>query len=332
MGRGDARWTDLSAKKRQTIGIDIGGTNVKAGVVDDRNVMVAKKSIATEAERGFQHVFDRIVALIDELIGSAGLSRAELAAIGCGSPGPLSHDAGIIYAAPNMPGWTNIALRELLEGAVGVRVSLENDANAAAFGEFTSGAGRGARHMVMLTLGTGIGGGIVANGRLLRGAFENAGEIGHFILYPDGQACPCGQRGCFERYASASAVARRFQRAALTGAETSLNNETVTSHKVATAARSGDALAKRIWDEACRDLARGCVSVQRLVSTRRFVLGGGLSGAGDQLLGPLRRHFAELTWNIADDVPEFELARLGNDAGVIGAAALARLEYDGASE
>lgn len=316
---------------RYTIGIDLGGTNIKGGVLDASGTLVHRRSIETQAERGFEHVFARLVRLVEDLTRDAGLAKSDIAAIGYGTPGPLSHRKGIVYASANLPGWKNIPLRERFSAATGLPVTLDNDANVAAFGEFVAGAGRGVRDMVMLTLGTGIGGGVIVNGELVRGALENAAEIGHMIAVPDGRACPCGQRGCLERYGSANAVAERLVEAMQAGENSSLKagleaGETITSVEVAQAARAGDALALRIWDETCYYLAIGCVSLQHVLNPARVVLAGGLIGAGEQLLDPIRDHFHRQTWRLAEDFPQIELATLGADAGVIGAAALARSE------
>lgn len=316
-------------RRQYTIGIDLGGTNIKAGVLDAAGELVCRRSIPTEADGGFEHVFGRLVGLVTDVIGAAGLERADITGIGCGTPGPLSHAAGIIYASPNLPGWENIPLRERLSTATGLPVTLDNDANAAAYGEFVAGAGRGLRDMVLLTLGTGIGGGIILNGQLLRGAFGNAAEIGHMIVAVDGRACPCGQRGCLERYASANAVAERFVEAVQAGADTQLrervaSGQALSSADIAAAARTGDELARRIWDETCLFLAVACVNMQHVLNPQCVVLGGGLIGAGRQLLEPVREHFRRQAWQLAADHPRIEFAELGDDAGVIGAAALAR--------
>jgi glucokinase len=310
-----------------TIGIDLGGTNIKGGVCDPQSALVHKSSIDTEADRGSEHVFGRIVALVNQLVADAKISKADVRAVGVGAPGPMSHQKGIIYAAPNLPGWENFPLRSRLAEAVGLPATLENDANAAAYGEFVAGAGKDVSSLVMLTLGTGIGGGVVLDGKLWRGAFDNAGEIGHTIVVADGRRCPCGQCGCLERYSSASAIAERLVEAVRGGAESLLKErvaagEAIDAGAVAAAASAGDALASRMWDEACLYLGLASVNLQHLLNPERIVLSGGLINAGDQLLIPVRQHFERLTWKIAPDHPQIVLATLGGDAGVVGAAAL----------
>jgi len=312
-----------------TIGIDLGGTNIKGGVCDAAGGLLVTHEIETQAERGFEHVFARLLGLVDELLRKAGIGKADVAGIGLGTPGPLSHSRGIVYNAPNLPGWVNVPLRERFSRATGLPVVLENDANAAAYGEYVAGAGKDVSSLVMLTLGTGIGGGIVLDGRLWRGADESAGEIGHMVLVPGGRTCPCGQAGCLERYASANAVAERLVEAIRAGNACSLTADiergrAVDARQVLRAADAGDALAARIWDETCYYLALGCLSLERLLSPELIVLAGGLTNAGRRLLEPVQTHFQKLRWHLMPATTRITFATLGTEAGTIGAAALAR--------
>lgn len=307
-----------------TIGIDIGGTNLKAGVLDARGAVMSKVSRPTEADGGFEHVFGRLVQLVDDLLAEGKHDRASIDGIGVGVPGPLSHARGFLYGAPNLPGWVNIPLRDKFSDATRLRVVVENDANSAAFGEYIAGAGRGAADLILLTLGTGIGGGVILGGRLIRGHFDNAGEVGHLIAAPGGRPCPCGQKGCLERYGSANAVSLRYAEA-LHGDAARAHEDEVSAHEVANRALAGDPLAAAIWDETCYYLATACVTLQHVLNPERIIIGGGMAEAGAQLFDPIRAHFKKLTWQIAPDHPEIVPAELGNDAGMIGAAALARL-------
>ena len=312
-----------------TIGIDLGGTNIKGGVCDEHGQLLVRDSIETEADHGLDHVLARMAGLVAELKERANLANSRIAGVGVGSPGPLSHEKGIVYHAPNLPGWVNVPLRDRLSALTRLPVVVENDANAAAFGEFTAGAGRDVRHLVMMTLGTGLGGGIVLNGKLWRGAFDSAGEIGHMVIVPNGRPCPCGQLGCLERYASANAVAERLAEAVRAGEQSALKpkvlgGEPFDARDVLGAMAAGDKLASRIWDETCYYLALASVNMQHLLNPELVVLAGGLINAGDRLLRPVREHFDRLSWKIAPDAPRIALATLGNDAGTIGAAALAR--------
>jgi glucokinase len=227
-----------------------------------------------------------------------------------------------------LPGFVNVPLRDRFAEATGLPVSLENDANAAAYGEFVAGAGKDVRNMVMLTLGTGIGGGIVQDGQLVRGFFDNAGEIGHTIIVPNGRPCPCGQHGCLERYASANAVAERLAEAIRGGEESTLrptveSGQPFDARNVLKAADDGDALATRIWDETCFYLALSVVNIQHMLNPELVVFAGGLINAGPRLTERVRTHFDQLAWKIAPDAPRIALATLGTDAGTIGAALLA---------
>lgn len=315
-----------------TIGIDIGGTNIKSGLLDAQQRILSARTIETLSEAGFEACLVRILALIDELISAAGLSKPQIGCIGVGVPGPLSHARGVVLNAPNLKGWVNIPLRDRLQEGAGLRCVIENDANCAAFGEFRMGAGVGTRDMVMLTLGTGIGGGIVLGGQLVRGHFDSAGEIGHTIVDPDGRACPCGQRGCLERYASANAVAERFAEAVLADpkadsplAQAVRRGVAVDSADVLAARNGGDALAARIWGEMTQFLGIACVNLQHILNPELIVLGGGLVNAGADLLEPVRQQFGRFQWRMCPDFPRIELATRGEQAAVFGAAALARV-------
>ncbi len=311
-----------------TIGLDLGGTNIKGGVCDAAGRLLVRGSIETQAERGPEHVLTRMAGLVHEVLTLSGVPRERVRGLGVGVPGPMSHARGMVYSAPNLPGWKDLPVRDRMAELTGLPVVLENDANAAAYGEFAAGAGRHVRTMIMLTLGTGIGGGVVIDGRLWRGFFDNAGEIGHTIVAPEGRACPCGQRGCLERYSSANAVAERLAEAVAAGADSVLRSkveadEPFDARDVVAAMEAGDATAAKIWDEACRCLALTVVNLQHLLNPELVVFAGGLINAGPRLMDPVQAHFARLGWKIAPDQPRLALAKLGTDAGTIGAALLA---------
>jgi glucokinase len=308
-----------------SIGIDLGGTNLKAGICDAQGVLTTQHTVETQADLGFEHVFARMVRMVDELMTLAQLAPDDVAGIGVGAPGPLSRAEGIIHNAPNLPGWVHIPLRDRLAAAIGLPVTLENDANAAAFGEFVAGAGRDSRNLVMLTLGTGVGSGIVLDGRVWHGADDSAGEMGHTILVPGGRPCPCGQNGCFERYCSASAIATRLVEAVEAGQDSILaadirTGRAIDAANVERAKAAGDPLAVRIWDETCYYLALGCITLERLLVPDLIVLAGGLIGAGDRLLVPVQENYAKLRWKLTPQVTRIALSTLGGEAGVIGAA------------
>lgn len=315
------------------IGIDLGGTNLKGAAVDRRGRILARQVRPAHIDRGPNAVVDEMVRLVNGLLAEESLTRSDLAGVGIGTPGPLSVREGRIIRAANLPGWENVRLRDLLRDRLNTTVMFDNDGNAAAYGEFWAGAGRESDDLVMLTLGTGVGSGIVLGGRLLHGHFENAAELGHTIVVPDGLPCACGQRGCLEQYSSAGAVARRVVAAIQNGGQSELSKavqarETIDAARVVQCAQSGDALCSRIWDEACLYLAVACVNIQHAFNPACIVLGGGMSRAGSFLLDRVMEHFTRQQWSLHDDFPTITLGKLGYDAGVIGAAGLVWQEAD----
>lgn len=310
------------------VGVDLGGTNIKAGLVDENAVVKNRFSVPTGIEQGPDKVVANITVAAERAIEEAGVSRKDVAGIGIGSPGPMSHRQGLVINPGNLPGMKNVPLRDLVTKSTGIPSTLENDANAAAWGEFWAGAGKGVQDLVMFTLGTGVGGGVITEGKLLRGFFENAGELGHMLVQPGGRLCSCGQKGCLEAYSSAYFLARRAEEFIAQGRPSSLKSyvdrgEAIMAEHVDAAARAGDELARQVWDEACYFLAVACVIMQHVSNPQRVVMAGGLIAAGDALLQPIRKYFSELTWKLLDDGPEILFATLGNDAGFIGAAGCA---------
>ncbi len=314
-----------------TIGIDLGGTFIKAGLVDGEGAILSRASVATDLSRGPAGLLADMAGLVKALLGSPGDPgrRNDLIAVGLGSPGPLSPSRGLIYKCANLPGLEGFAIRDELGEKLGMPVAFDNDGNMAALGESWLGGGRGAGDMVMLTLGTGVGAGVIVDGVLLHGHFENAAELGHMIVQAGGLPCTCGQSGCLERYCSASSVARRAKEALGEGRSSRLTElvaegEEITSEHVARAAREGDTVCHQIWDEACVCLAVACVNIQHTFNPARIVIGGGMSAAGDFLFDCVRGHFERQRWSLAEDFPKIVPAELGNDAGMLGAAKLAR--------
>lgn len=322
------------------IGIDLGGTNIKAAVVDRDGNILHRLEQPTEASRGPGPVMDDLADIVRRLSPSPsqGVSRGDgkhpplppgegrgegtidrVIGIGLATPGPLDLREGRIVHTANLPGWKDVSIRDALRQKAGLPVTLENDANAAAFGEYCAGAGRGRDDLVVLTLGTGVGAGVILNGRILHGHFDNAAELGHMIVVVDGLPCPCGQRGCLEQYASATAIVRRARQYCDAHEAVPL----LRAEDVANDAANGDPLCERVWDEACLYLAIACVNIQHAYNPSKIVLGGGLSNSGALLLDRVIAHFRKHTWSLHTDAPEIVLAQLGPDAGVIGAAMLA---------
>ncbi|MCK6455662.1 MAG: ROK family protein [Phycisphaerae bacterium] len=310
------------------IGIDLGGTDIKGGLVAHDGRVLERRIVATEAFGGPDHVVGRIIALAQSLRESAASRGIEVAGVGIGAPGSISSREGMIVSPPNLPRWDRVPVVEPVRSAISLPISLENDANAAVLGEFWRGAGRDCDDVAMLTLGTGIGGGVMLGGQLWRGRFENAAEFGHMIVEMNGVACKCGQRGCLEAYASATATAARATDRVWRGEASSLKTlldraGALTARDVVEAASAGDSLAAQVWDETCGYLAVACVNLQHVLNLERIILAGGMSAAGVPLLDGVRRHFDRLMWPDVGDRPQLVLAELGNDAGFIGCAYLA---------
>ncbi|MFN0073173.1 MAG: ROK family protein [Chloroflexota bacterium] len=302
------------------VGIDLGGTKIAAAVVIADGTVLERTLVPTEAEQGRDHVISRLVDVVQELREDTDRS---IAAVGIGAPAPLSPSRGIIWEAPNMPGWEQVPLRDILEGRLGLRVALENDARAAGLAEARLGAGRDVRDMLYVSVGTGIGGALILDGKLHRGATETAGELGHMVMNPDGPICGCGNRGCLEQYAAGPAIERRAGELLRGGAESSLSSlsrEEITGERVADAARRGDGVGLRAYREAGAWLGAGIASVVNLVNPSLVILGGGVANTGELLLSPLRASVRQHSLARSYEGLRIEQAQLGTDAGILGAA------------
>jgi len=311
------------------VGIDVGGTNVKIGLFDSELEQICKTSITTNADMGPDIVIDNMAKTVEKLVAQAGLSLENITAVGIGTPGPAKYSEGIIIKSTNMPKFKNVPICKMLNEKLGAPVVFDNDANVACWGEYAVGAGKGVKDIVFFTLGTGIGGGIVSNGELVHGCDENAAELGHMIIYPDGRRCNCGQRGCVEAYASADSTARRATEALEAGAESSLKKVLdekgrITSKDIYKHLAAGDKLAKEITDGTAKALAITCINMLHTTEPERIVFAGGMIAAGDILLNAIRGFFDEQIWKMKKESVEICFATLGEDAGIIGAAALAR--------
>jgi glucokinase len=320
---------------RYCIGIDLGGTFIKFGILDSEFRLVGKTfQLPTPVGEGSDAVIAQMVKGGRQAMDSAGVAKGVVVGVGVGAPGPLDLAAGVVIAMPNIPGMDGLPLRDRLGSALGVPGVLENDANAAGFGEYLCGAGHHSGDMVLLTLGTGVGSGIVVEGKVLHGSHGMGAELGHLIVVPDGEVCNCGQRGCLERYASATFMSRAAERMLLCGGkrqslllEVLATKGELTAKDICEARRAGDGFAAGVWDAMARHLASGCVSIARILDPERIVLGGGMAAAGEDLLGPVRRHFSVMHWALTGERTEIVLATLGNDAGVIGAAGVAMQKF-----
>jgi glucokinase len=308
------------------IGVDLGGTKIATGVADASGQILARDIRPTEAEKGTSASIANIKASISRVLNGLG-GDSQVRGIGIGSPGPLSAEEGIVYSSPNL-GWSNVPIRQILEDEFGIKVELENDANVAGLAEWRFGAGEQCRNMIYVTVSTGIGGGIIAGGRLLRGSLGFAGEIGHMILVENGPLCGCGRRGCLEALASGTAIGRRAREIARLGVRTSMRDlvegeiDRIDSVVVSKADAAGDPWAKDVLDEAIRYLSIGLGNLVTVFNPDRIIIGGGVSNIGDRLIEPLRRMI--LSTAIGESARHVEIfrARLGADVGILGAVCL----------
>jgi glucokinase len=315
--------------KKVFAGIDLGGTNIKVGIFTAQLHLLAREVIPTEAAGGPDHVIGRIIKATMDVLARTGNDMRHVRAVGIGAPGPANIAEGVVASVPNMPGFENTPIKKILSDKMGVPVVFENDANAACWGEFVAGAGKGVKDMVLITLGTGIGGGVVSNGCLLHGFEDSAAELGHTIIYPGGRVCGCGQRGCVEAYASANATASRCVEALKDGRSSSLqgllaDKGGITSRHVFEYVEAGDELAAEIADGTARALAILCVNLVHTTGPELILFSGGMTAAGEALISRIRRFFDELIWTSRREHVKIALAALGEDAGIVGTAALAR--------
>lgn len=292
------------------IGIDLGGSSAKIGLVTESGAILSKTVVPIERTAEPAAILDAIRRATADLFCAKPAPSPRV--IGVGAPGPLDVARTRIVQSVNFPQMRDVAVVHELSEMFSLPVVLENDANVAALGEQRTAAGA-PDSLVLLTLGTGIGGGIVLGGEIHTGSTGGAGEIGHMIVDPGGRACPCGQRGCLEQYSSATAIV-----AAINDARGA--NAVRSGAEAVGLVRSGDEIAVMVWREACRCLAMACVNLQQIIDPAWIVFGGGLSAANAMLLDEVRRARDELIWNMAQDHAELRIAQRGNDAGVIGAA------------
>ena len=316
-----------SLPDRLAIGVDIGGTKVAAGVVDSQGQVLARARRLTPS-RDPKAVENTIVEVVEELRASH-----EIAAVGVGAAGFVDADRSRGLFAPHLA-WRNEPLRAAVAEAVALPVVVENDANAAAWAEWRFGAGRGETHLVCVTLGTGIGGGIVLDGRVQRGKHGMAGEFGHMIVVPEGQRCECGNRGCLEQYASGNVLGREARELARAGSPVAVpmmervggDIDALVGPVITEAARDGDPLAIELFEEVGRWLGVGLANLAAALDPGMFVIGGGVSDAGELLLRPARDSFRRvLTGRGFRPEPRIVRAALGPEAGLVGAADLARV-------
>lgn len=311
---------------KERIGIDVGGTNVKIALVDNKGKIIYSNSIPTRAEMGYEYTINNMKEAITELIKETKSDPKNIESIGFGFPGQIDYQKGIVRLAPNIPGWVDVPIAEIMEKEFGIPTRVDNDVRCAALGELNYGAGQGCDNLICITVGTGIGSGLVINGKLVRGASNAAGEIGHIKLDMNGgPLCGCGDRGCLEAFASGPSIVAMAEEYIKGGKSTKyreLANPDITPYIVSEAAKQGDPVAKRIFTIVGEYIGIGLASVVNLLNPEKIIIGGGVAAAGDLLLTPIKESLIKRAMPIAGSAVEIVPAQLGNSAGVIGASLL----------
>jgi glucokinase len=312
------------------IGIDVGGTFIKAAVVDSRGTIMGAARRPSQSRDGFETTIGQAAAAAEEAIGQAGVQRSDLLGIGLGVPGIHRSRDGVTVWNPNFgDGWRNKRVAEAFTKALDLAAFMDNDVNVACLGESEFGAGRGVKNLMMITLGTGIGGAIVVDGELVLGATEGAGEIGHTIVEPDGPECCCGGRGCLEVLAAKHPIINRALAKIGSGRRSSLDSlppDEVTPALIVEAAGNGDAVACEVVLETAYYIGLGLTNAVNLLNPEMIIIGGGIAQAGEILFEPIRRVVRERALPYSSQACRIVPAQLGEEAGVIGGATLARRE------
>ena len=319
------------------LGIDLGGSKILTAVVKSRGEMLSSDESTTRATEGQEIVIQSILDSAHSAMKQASCTISEISAIGIGAPGISNPEAGILFTSPNLPGWRNVLLRDIIQNKLDKKAFLINDANAAALGELYFGAARGTHNFIYITLSTGIGGGIVIDEKIYTGAIGTAGEIGHMTIDGNGPLCNCGNKGCWEALASGTALAREAKRRIKEGTKTSIlkytegDLEKVTAQIVHSAAEQGDKLAKELIARTGYYVGVGVANLINIFNPELIVIGGGLSNIGDMLLKPAFKVAAERSYKEAFQAVRLVSAGLGRNSGVLGAAAFALQEMKKAS-
>jgi len=314
------------------LGVDLGGTKILTAVVNSQGKMLSRDHSITPAQKGHKAVIQSILESVHSALGRADVAISDLIVIGVGAPGLLNPETGILFTSPNLPGWRDVPLRDIIQEKLGKKTFLINDANAAALGEFYFGAARGVRNFIYITLSTGIGGGIVIDGKIYSGAIGAAGEVGHMTIDDDGPICNCGNRGCWEMLASGTALAKEARHRIKEGVKTSIleyaegDVEKVTAQVIQSAAEQGDSLAKELIARTGYYVGVGLANLVNIFNPELIVIGGGLSNIGDMLFEPAFKVAGERAYMEAFQAVRFASAELGRNSGVLGAAAFALQE------
>lgn len=304
--------------KKYAFGVDIGGTTCKIGFFETSGALIDKWEIKTNTENNGENILSDVAKAVDNKLAQEGISKDEVQGVGVGVPGPVRSD-GVVNRCVNL-GWGTVSVEEELGTLTGLKVKAGNDANVAALGEMWQGAGAGCKDVIMVTLGTGVGGGIIVDGKVVAGYNGAGGEIGHITVNNDEiEPCNCGQYGCLEQYASATGIVRVAKRKlAKTSEKTSLREFTeLTAKDIFDEAKAGDAIALELVDEVCEILGAALSNMACVVNPEVIVIGGGVSKAGEILTENIQKHYIETSFHACRDT-KFVLAGLGNDAGMYG--------------
>ena len=318
---------------KYSIGIDLGGTDIKAGLLGTDGKLSCRIIVSTRVSEGAKAIAIRIAQTIQQVITTTETethqsddSKGEIIGIGLGAPGLIIAGSGIIHFSPNFPGWTDIPLLEYVSAeldGINIPLYIDNDVNVMVLGELHHGAGVGYENVVALTLGTGVGGGVVINRKVYHGSWNTAGELGHTVVQPDGRECGCGNRGCLEAYAGARHIVERTQQKIAEGRKTCLKPEGLSPKQIAQAATDGDKLAQDIFSETGRYIGVALTSIAHILNPQIAIIGGGIAAAGEDILFQhIRAEFAKRAMDIPGNM-DIVPAKLGNDAGLVGAAMLA---------
>lgn len=308
------------------IGVDLGGTNIAVGVVDDEYKIIGRGKVKTNAPRPAEEIFDDIAKAIDLAVADAGLTMDDISTIGVGTPGSVNKESGLIEFSNNLE-FDHVPAKEMLESRTGKPCVFENDANAAALGEAYAGAGNGVKNFVAVTLGTGVGSGIILGGKVMSGINDAAGEMGHTVIVVNGEQCNCGRKGCWERYASATALISQTKAKMLECPDSKMWAEcggdinSVNGRTAFNAMYDGDEAAKEVVDAYIYYVSVGVTNIVNIFQPDVVCIGGGISNEGENLLAPLRKHVEQERYTkYSKKQTKICKAVLGNDAGIIGAA------------
>ena len=305
------------------VGVDLGGTNIAVGLVNDEYKIVAYNSVPTNAKRPTEQVVADIGNTIDSVFEKGGVTALDCSMIGVGAPGTCDVARGIVICSYSLS-WNNVPLVAMLNERFHIPIRIDNDANCAALAEVKTGAAKGYKNVVLVTLGTGIGSGIVINGSVYSGLMGSGTEIGHMLIDYDGELCSCGRKGCWDAYAAITALIVQAKRAAASRPESMLNCiSQITGKSVFDVADQGDATAKAVINKYCEYLALGVSNIVNALAPEMILIGGGVSRQGDRILDPVRKYIRGNCFDKREEaMPVIEVASMGNEAGVIGAAAL----------